>query len=56
MLEAKESLGLIRAYGVSAFEGKKPCRGITYGIVKMFAGATVSLNSPGYNCKKIGFA
>lgn len=47
LLEAKESLGLVRAYGVSAFEGKKALPwNLTYGIVKMFSGASVNLDSP----------
>ena len=57
LLEAKESLGLIRAYGVSAFEGKKALPwNLTYGIVKMFAGATVNLNSPGLTIAKNNMA
>lgn len=48
LLEAKESVGLVRAYGVSAFEKKRPIPwNLTYGIVKMFAGATVNIDNPG---------
>ncbi len=53
LLEAKESLGLIRAYGVSAFDGKKalPWR-LGYAITKMFAGATVNLDSSALSLAK----